>query len=192
MPDFMKTLEDMRKAETERRKEACRNAIENCFNEFKESCDADFDEKLCEEFLTDEKLCEYAEMEKDGKFCGDAVAVRDVSAKCAKVMKDAAKEKKTRENAKKTYAFDPLAEGIPEESAHHVLGVQGNLWTEQIFEEWHAEMMLYPRAFAIAETGWSPSSGKDFGDFKRRAAAWAAVCRAEGYTVYDFEQNTKN
>ena len=92
----------------------------------------------------------------------------------------------------KTYAFDPLAEGIPEESAHHVLGVQGNLWTEQIFEEWHAEMMLYPRAFAIAETGWSPSSGKDFGDFMRRAAAWAAVCRAEGYTVYDFEQNTKN
>lgn len=102
----LKTLEDMRKAETERRKEACRNAIENCFNEFKESCDADFDEKLCEEFLTDEKLCEYAEMEKDGKFCGDAAAVRDVSAKCAKVMKDAAKEKKARENAKKTYAFD--------------------------------------------------------------------------------------
>lgn len=102
----LKTLEDMRKAETERRKEACRNAIENCFNEFKESCDADFDEKLCEEFLTDEKLCEYAEMEKDGKFCGDAAAIRDVSAKCAKVMKDAAKEKKARENAKKTYAFD--------------------------------------------------------------------------------------
>lgn len=102
----LKTLEDMRKAETERRKEACRNAIENCFNEFKESCDADFDEKLCEEFLTDEKLCEYAGMEKDGKFCGDAAAVRDVSAKCAKVMKDAAKEKKARENAKKTYAFD--------------------------------------------------------------------------------------
>lgn len=102
----LQTLEDMRKAETERRKEACRNAIENCFNEFKESCDADFDEKLCEEFLTDEKLCEYAEMEKDGKFCGDAAAVRDVSAKCAKVMKDAAKEKKARENAKKTYAFD--------------------------------------------------------------------------------------
>ena len=102
----LKTLEDMRKQETERRKEACRNAIENCFNEFKESCDADFDEKLCEEFLTDEKLCEYAEMEKDGKFCGDAAAVRDVSAKCAKVMKDAAKEKKARENAKKTYAFD--------------------------------------------------------------------------------------
>lgn len=102
----LKSLEDMRKAETERRKEACRNAIENCFNEFKESCDADFDEKLCEEFLTDEKLCEYAEMEKDGKFCGDAAAVRDVSAKCAKVMKDAAKEKKARENAKKTYAFD--------------------------------------------------------------------------------------
>lgn len=107
----LKTLEDMKKRETERRKESCRNAIENCFNEFKESCDASFDEKLCEEFLTDEKLCEYAEMEdKDGKFCGDAAAVRDVSAKCAKVLKDAAKDKKARENAKKTFAWEKPAD----------------------------------------------------------------------------------
>lgn len=104
----LKTLEDMRKRETERRKEACRNAIENCYNEFKEACDAaEFDEKFCEEFTTDEKLCEYAEMvDKDGKFCGDAAAVRDVSAKCAKVMKESAKAKRARENAKKTYAWE--------------------------------------------------------------------------------------
>lgn len=102
----LKTLEDMKKRESERRKEACRNAIQNCFNEFKEACDASFDEKLCDEFLTDEKLCEYAEMEdKDGKFCGDAAAVRDVSAKCAKVMKDDAKERKARENAKNKNKF---------------------------------------------------------------------------------------
>ena len=104
----LKTLETMQTRETERRKEACKNAIQNCYNEFKEACDAAaFDEKFCEEFVTDEKLCEYAKMEdKDGKFCGDAAAVRDVSAKCAKVMKDAAKAKKARENAKKTYAWE--------------------------------------------------------------------------------------
>ena len=82
------------------------------------------------------------------------------------------------------YAFDPMEEGISEADAHHVLGVQGNLWTEWVHEAWHAEMMLYPRAFAIAETGWSPAARKDYPDFERRASAWAAVARKMGYTVY--------
>ena len=82
------------------------------------------------------------------------------------------------------YAFDPMEEGISEADAHHVLGVQGNLWTEWVHEAWHAEMMLYPRAFAIAETGWSPATRKDYPDFERRASAWAAVARKMGYTVF--------
>ena len=35
-------------------------------------------------------------------------------------------------------------------------------------------MMLYPRAFAIAETGWSPAARKDYPDFERRAAAFSS------------------
>ena len=85
----------------------------------------------------------------------------------------------------KVYSFEPLVEGISEADAHHVLGVQGNLWTEWVREAWHAEMMLYPRAFAIAETGWSPLARKDYADFERRATAFAAIARALGYTVYD-------
>jgi hexosaminidase len=76
-------------------------------------------------------------------------------------------------------------EGISEADAHHVLGVQGCLWTEWILEDWHAEMMLYPRTFAIAETGWSPASRKDYPDFVRRASAFSAVARKMGYTVYN-------
>lgn len=83
------------------------------------------------------------------------------------------------------YSFDPLVEGISEADAHHVLGVQGCLWTEWILEDWHAEMMLYPRTFAIAETGWSPASRKDYPDFVRRASAFSAVARKMGYTVYN-------
>ena len=45
-------------------------------------------------------------------------------------------------------------------------------------------MMLYPRAFAIAETGWSPLARKDYPDFERRTNAFAAIARALGYTVY--------
>ena len=88
------------------------------------------------------------------------------------------------------YAFDPLEEGISEADAHHVLGVQGNLWTEWVHEAWHAEMMLYPRAFAIAETGWSPAVRKDYPDFERRAAAFSSVARTLGYTVYGSSRRT--
>ena len=82
------------------------------------------------------------------------------------------------------YAFDPTEVGVSDADAHHVLGVQGNLWTEWVHEAWHAEMMLYPRAFAIAETGWSPAARKDYPDFERRATALSGVARTLGYTVF--------
>ena len=84
----------------------------------------------------------------------------------------------------KVYSFDPMEERIPEADAHHVLGVQGNLWTEHVREAWHAEMMLYPRAFAIAETGWSPATRKDYPNFERRVSAFSEVARTMGYNVY--------
>lgn len=83
----------------------------------------------------------------------------------------------------KVYSFEPL-EGVPEADAHHILGVQGCLWTEWVQEAWHAEMMLYPRAFAISEVGWSQADKKDSADFERRARAWTAVARNMGYNVY--------
>ena len=94
----------------------------------------------------------------------------------------------------KVYSFEPLAkqmadgqgesQGVSEADAHHVLGVQGNLWTEHVQDAWHAEMMLYPRVFAIAETGWSQADRKDWPDFERRASVMSAVARKWGYTVY--------
>jgi hexosaminidase len=64
-----------------------------------------------------------------------------------------------------TYALDILPEGI---DAAFVLGGQGNLWTEQIPTEQHAEYMTYPRAFAISETMWSPEKKKEWGNFVQR------------------------
>ena len=66
------------------------------------------------------------------------------------------------------FVYDPAA-GIPEASLGHLLGVQGNLWHELIPQPSHTEYMLYPRAFAIAEIGWSPVDVKDAVDFRERA-----------------------
>ncbi len=84
----------------------------------------------------------------------------------------------------KVYSFDPLQEKIAEEDVHHVLGLQGCLWTEHVLEAWHAEMQLYPRVFAIAETAWSPAEKKNWPDFERRASTFTKVARDWGYNVY--------
>ena len=77
-----------------------------------------------------------------------------------------------------------MVEGISEADAHHILGLQGSLWTEWVMEPWHTELMLYPRAFAIAETGWTPSENKNWPDFERRAAALSNVAYDRGYNVF--------
>jgi hexosaminidase len=63
------------------------------------------------------------------------------------------------------YAFEPVPDGI---EAALVLGVQGNLWTEEISEFRHAQYMTWPRGFAVAETAWSPKDKKSWPDFVKR------------------------
>ena len=67
-----------------------------------------------------------------------------------------------------TYGYEPVPEGLAANLTHHVLGVQGNLWTEYVPNFPWAEYMFWPRAAAIAETGWTPAKGKNFDDFARR------------------------
>lgn len=66
---------------------------------------------------------------------------------------------------KKAYAFEPVPEGI---DPKYIKGGQGNLWTEQVYNMRHAQYMLWPRSFAIAETVWTPKSKKNWNDFAKR------------------------
>lgn len=65
----------------------------------------------------------------------------------------------------KSYAFEPVPEGV---DSKYILGGQGNLWTEQIPTIRHAFYMTYPRAFALAETLWSPKEKKNWNGFVNR------------------------
>lgn len=66
---------------------------------------------------------------------------------------------------KDTYSLNILPEGI---DSAYVLGGQGNLWTEQVPTEPQVEYMTYPRAFAVAETMWSPKNKKEWNNFVER------------------------
>ncbi len=68
-----------------------------------------------------------------------------------------------------SYSYDPIPAQLKENGkGHHVLGVQGNLWSEYMYTDQLMEYRLYPRALAIAEIGWSMPEKKNFQDFSRR------------------------
>ena len=66
----------------------------------------------------------------------------------------------------KCYSFEPVPKGAV---ASHILGGQGNLWTEQVPTFRHVEYMTWPRGWALAEVFWSPGDKKNWPDFVMRA-----------------------
>lgn len=69
---------------------------------------------------------------------------------------------------KKVYSFEPIPEELNEEEAKHVLGAQGNIWTEYIATSEHTEYMSIPRMLALAEVVWTPSEKKKWRHFNKR------------------------
>jgi hexosaminidase len=68
----------------------------------------------------------------------------------------------------KVYSFDPMPANLPPQLQPHILGTQGNLWTEWVPNLKHAEYMIFPRECAIAEISWSSESSHNWDDFMRR------------------------
>ncbi len=68
------------------------------------------------------------------------------------------------------YQYEPVPPGLSAAQAAHVLGAQGNLWTEYVPNAAHADYMLWPRACAVAELCWTPREQMDLADFQRRMA----------------------
>lgn len=65
----------------------------------------------------------------------------------------------------KAYEFEPVPEGV---DPVYIKGGQANLWTEQVYNMRHLQYMLWPRAFAIAESVWSPKAKKNWNNFVAR------------------------
>ncbi len=72
---------------------------------------------------------------------------------------------------RKVYAFDPVPAALSGDAARHVLGAQGNVWTEYITTPEQVEYMAVPRMLALAEVVWSPASARDWDDFSVRLRA---------------------
>lgn len=86
---------------------------------------------------------------------------------------------------KKVYSYDPIpADSLTAEERRHILGVQANTWTEYIQTPEHLEYMMFPRALAVAEIGWTPQELRTWEDFKPRMNAH--ISRLQGMGVRTF------
>jgi len=67
------------------------------------------------------------------------------------------------------YSFNPLLPNtLTPDEQKHILGVQGNLWTEYVKTWDKAEYFIYPRISAIAEIAWTNPENKDIDHFMKR------------------------
>jgi hexosaminidase len=66
------------------------------------------------------------------------------------------------------YAYEPVPKELSGDEADHVLGAQGQLWTEYMPDPQRMEYMAWPRLCALAEVLWSPRDTRDAADFARR------------------------
>jgi hexosaminidase len=66
------------------------------------------------------------------------------------------------------YGYEPVPAELTPEQAKHVLGAQGQLWTEYMPTPQQVEYQAWPRMCALAEVLWSPREGRDFGRFRTR------------------------
>jgi hexosaminidase len=68
----------------------------------------------------------------------------------------------------KVYALEPVPNGLAPDKQPHILGAQGNIWTEYIANIRHVEYMAFPRLSALSEVTWSAADARHYDDFVRR------------------------
>lgn len=69
---------------------------------------------------------------------------------------------------KKTYSYNPVPEDADDALKKHIIGIQGNIWNEYMQNDGRRDYQTFPRAVALAETGWTLDSNKNWKNFCQR------------------------
>ena len=84
-------------------------------------------------------------------------------------------------DVEKVYSFEPAPDSIPAAARKHIIGVQGNLWTEHVLNFDVVQYQVLPRMSALAEVQWSDPGQKDFDQFKERLTRFTAFYDRHGW-----------
>jgi len=66
------------------------------------------------------------------------------------------------------YAFEPVPASFDSTQGSHILGTQGQIWTEYQRTPRNVEYMVFPRLIALAEVAWTSRDQRNFADFSAR------------------------
>lgn len=83
----------------------------------------------------------------------------------------------------KSYAFEPIPEGLPEEYQKNIIGLGCQMWGEWTPTAKEMYDRAFPRIGAYAEVGWSDGK-KDFKDFTRRLEFRINSWKSQGIPVH--------
>ena len=84
-------------------------------------------------------------------------------------------------NVEKVYSFEPYTPEMTPEQRAHILGVQGNLWTEYIATQDHLEYMLLPRMSALSEVQWCAPEKRNYKRFLDKMTMMVKLYQKLGY-----------
>lgn len=74
---------------------------------------------------------------------------------------------------------------LNQSSLDNIIGIQGNLWTENYSRPDQFDFMIYPRICALAEAAWTPSNAKNFENFSKRMEHAYRMFDQRGIYYYD-------
>ena len=86
----------------------------------------------------------------------------------------------------KCHSMD-LCEGVPESLRAHILGGQGNNWSEYTWNIYDLEWKMWPRGCALAEVFWCGDRKPSFGDFLRRVKMHRRILLGQGVNCAPLE-----
>jgi hexosaminidase len=81
------------------------------------------------------------------------------------------------------YDWNP-ASLVKDITKENILGIEAPLWTETITNMDEIEYMVFPRLIGIAEIAWSPSTGRNWEEYKMRLAEQASRMKAMKIDFY--------
>jgi len=68
----------------------------------------------------------------------------------------------------KVYSYEPIPAKLNEKQGKHVLGAQGNVWTEYMKNTRKVEYQIFPRMSALSEVVWTGKEDRNWEDFEKR------------------------
>lgn len=95
----------------------------------------------------------------------------------------------------RVYSFEPHPDVLTEAEQAHIIGAQGNIWTEHIPKFHYVQYNAMPRMAALAELQWCNPEQRDYENFVSRCFHLAALYDRCGYFyaphIFDLDVKTR-